>query len=256
MSIKHRQALKSLPCSLCHQTIEAKRPYYRNTATEPPRIYCEPCFTSGSSDYLMWVGTKNYPTVASFVEEASRMGACKRVPGVPADLKIGVTRVFLAHDEGESPTKEERATGVRSKGSIFGFFPVMAIRLVLDDPEKIAQYQEKLKGLELQVLSTDAARAEPERGCGYLVAGAVYLVSVIGSQSMDQVWEMAEPLAGATEVQGGIITFRNPIPILHIARFRGTMRIEPGLVPPLDDLGIRLGRYQIYTPLREVTVRP
>jgi hypothetical protein len=51
----------------------------------------------GDKVLLMWVGTKFYPTVDSFVEEANRLGVSKRISALPRDFVIGKTWVFLAH---------------------------------------------------------------------------------------------------------------------------------------------------------------
>ena len=46
---------------------------------------------------LMWVGESFYKTPEEFVEEAEKMGVCKRIPVIPAKLQIGKTWVLLAH---------------------------------------------------------------------------------------------------------------------------------------------------------------
>jgi len=44
--------------------------------------------------YLMWVGSEYTPQ--SFIAESSAMGISKRIPAIPADLKVGEDWVFLA----------------------------------------------------------------------------------------------------------------------------------------------------------------
>lgn len=52
------------------------------------------CFP-GDKAYLMWVGSEYTPQ--SFVTEAGNMGVSKRIPAIPADLKVGEDWVFLAY---------------------------------------------------------------------------------------------------------------------------------------------------------------
>ncbi len=247
--IKHRKALKPIPCDTCGEIIAAGEEYFRQTAFEPAKKYCDTCFNSGASDYLMWVGSSFYPTIEAFVGEADKVGVCKRVPKVPSDMKPGVSRVFLVHDEGKRPTDEEKEQGTVSCGQVFGFFPIMAIRLILDDKDAIKKYRDQLKGVTLDIIGTKQAAKIESRGCGDLVEGAVYLVS---SPTMDQIWSMAEDLTGRMELKGGIVLFKEFVDASHIARFRGIKHMEPGLIPPLDNLGISLGRFQINKIIREV----
>lgn len=51
------------------------------------------------ADILMWVGADHYPTIASFVGEAERMGVAKGIAQVPVGVKLGQSLLFLAHDE-------------------------------------------------------------------------------------------------------------------------------------------------------------
>lgn len=54
-----------------------------------------------TTNILMWVGASDYPTVTSFVREASKLGVSKRVAKdqVPVGVKLGRSLLFLAHDE-------------------------------------------------------------------------------------------------------------------------------------------------------------
>ena len=54
-----------------------------------------------TTNILMWVGASDYPTVTSFVREASKLGVSKRVARgqVPVGVKPGRSLLFLAHDE-------------------------------------------------------------------------------------------------------------------------------------------------------------
>ncbi|GAI07703.1 unnamed protein product, partial [marine sediment metagenome] len=47
--------------------------------------------------YIMLVGAGNYKTKEDFLDEAHRMGICKRIPFIPKGLELGKTVVYLAH---------------------------------------------------------------------------------------------------------------------------------------------------------------
>lgn len=57
---------------------------------------CDP--KEGDIFGLMWVGKKYY-TPESFVEEAIKMGVSKRIAQIPNKLKLGRTRILVAHPE-------------------------------------------------------------------------------------------------------------------------------------------------------------
>ncbi len=170
-------------------------------------------------DLVMWVGTKFYPTIDSYVVEAMNLGCCKRVPKLPEDAVPGTTRVFLAHDEGK---KEE--------GRIFGFFVLSGVEIILDDPEKIAKYRQEYENLNIKAVSSVEAHTEPRRLCGQRYYGACYLVS---GQDMDVAFKAAEPLAGKADVKGDIVVLMNPI-LYPRMRFRGWRYMEPEFLAKYD----------------------
>lgn len=109
-------------------------------------------------DILMWVGAQHYPTIQSYVDEANRLGVCKRVSRAPQ----GVKRLFLAHDE-----------GFEGEGVIFGYVEVEGLEIVVEDgviPPK---------GYTAAPMSQ--VQQEAARGCGFRQdAGATYLVARTG----------------------------------------------------------------------------
>jgi hypothetical protein len=119
--------------------------------------------SSEAQDYLLWVGYASYPTIRSFIDEDKRLGACRRVSRVPRDLELEESRIFLAHDEGET-----------EDAVIFGYFYVSAIEVITyrDGNNGIP---EELRGVAVGVTLEQAAEEE-ERSCGYREdLGAIYL---------------------------------------------------------------------------------
>lgn len=64
------------------------------------------------ADMLMRVGARPYPCCGDFVAETMRMGASKRLPGVPAGAVQDVSRVFLIHSKAIVRIKQGTLTDV------------------------------------------------------------------------------------------------------------------------------------------------
>jgi hypothetical protein len=119
------------------------------------------------TDILMWVGYSNYPTIDDFVREARTQGVCKRINKLPAHLKAGASRLFLAHDE-----------GVTGDGVIFGYATLDGYEVLVGENMTPGQ-KERVKALKeagaKEVQISDLG-SEPSRGCGRRSEpGALYL---------------------------------------------------------------------------------
>lgn len=112
-------------------------------------------------DYLLWVGWGSYPTIKSFVDEANEMGVSRRISKIPKDLVLGKSRIFLAHDEGET-----------GDAVIFGYFIPTAIEQIIFD-ETTNNIQDGVIAV-----TVEQAGAEQDRGCGIRSdVGSLYLIS-------------------------------------------------------------------------------
>jgi hypothetical protein len=174
---------------------------------------------SKAPDLVMWVGSGFYPTIDSYVVEAMNLGCSKRVPSLPEEAVPGKTRVFLAHDEGK-----------KGEGVIFGFFVLTGIEVILDDPDKIAEYHRNYENLNVQVVSSVQAAAEPKRLCGQRIYGCSYLVS---GQDVDVAYKAAEDLSGKADVKGDLVVLLKAIPYPRF-RFRGWRYMEPEFLAKYD----------------------
>ena len=170
-------------------------------------------------DVVMWVGSKFYPTIDSFIKEALHLGCSKRVPILPEQIVPGKSRCFLAHDEGK-----------KGQGRIFGFFVISGVEVILDDEEKIAKYQEDYGELNVQAISSATAAVETRRLCGVRPVGASYLVS---ENDTSKVFEAALPLAEKADIQGGMVVLLQSIPYPRM-RFRGCRYMEPEFLAKYD----------------------
>ncbi|KKM79329.1 hypothetical protein LCGC14_1350960 [marine sediment metagenome] len=170
-------------------------------------------------DVIMWVGKGFYPTIDSYITESLSLGCAKRIPMLPADIVPGKSRCFLAHDEGK-----------KGQGVIFGFFVISGVDVILDDEEKIAQYQEEYSSLNVTAISSAKARTEPRRLCGQRSYGAAYLVS---EDNMDKVWEVVEPLADKADITGSLAILMQRIRYPRL-RFRGWRYMEPQFLAGYD----------------------
>jgi len=112
-------------------------------------------------DYLLWVGWGSYPTIKSFISEAKEMGVSRRISKIPRDLVLGKSKVFLAHDEGET-----------HDAVIFGYFMPTSIEQIIFD-ETTNSIQDGVVAV-----TVDQAAQEAERGCGIREdVGSLYLIS-------------------------------------------------------------------------------
>jgi len=152
-------------------------------------------------DLIMWVGRKFY-TIESFIEEAKRLGVCKRIGGgLPYSVVIGKSRVFLVHDLSDLEKKQGKPGIPR----IFAYFVIRGI-LVVGNPKTIAQRE----GINITVIDEAKISSFPKRGCGQLRVNGIYLVSE----------EDLEKLKGyASGVEGQIEVLETPIPV-SFKRFR------------------------------------
>lgn len=93
-------------CPVCGQGIHFTRAF---TEISPLKLFgvhqpCDdavlPCFLCTPTTepaFIMWVGTKHYPTPEPFLTEATEMGISKRVHFIPKKLELGKTVIYLAH---------------------------------------------------------------------------------------------------------------------------------------------------------------
>lgn len=118
----------------------------------------------GPQDYLLWVGWGSYPTIKSFIAEANNMGVSRRISKIPKDLVLGKSKIFLAHDEGET-----------NDAVIFGYFIPTSIEMIVFDSTTINGLGLKK---DITPVTLEKASAENERGCGRRMdVDSIYLVS-------------------------------------------------------------------------------
>jgi len=186
-------------------------------------------------DAMMWVGEKYY-TIESFLKEAYRYGACKRFgakKGIPLDLGVEKSRIFLVHDVREEDKKnlhEWRKAKRRWKRAkenaetanelfeepepqkpelipkVFGYF---TMHILVVGAKKA---QELVEQGEIQVISASTASTFQKRGCGSLRLGGCYFVS---SEDMEKIQ------AHADMAKGDIELIDPPISYPGFKRFRG-----------------------------------
>lgn len=129
------------------------------------------------SDYLMFVGSCWYPTVDVYIEEAKRLGICKRLGHIPHNLVMGESRVFLAHDD-----------GVADEAFVFGYFIPQTVECLLQDEDDL---QESLDP-DSVTLVFDWSQEE-ERECGFRHPGLYLISDLIEDDSLSGLRVFAEP---------------------------------------------------------------
>ncbi len=153
-------------------------------------------------DYLMWVGSIYYPTADVYIEEAKRLGVCKRMGKLPHSLVPGKSKVFLAHDD-----------GLNGEGFIFGYFIPERIEYLIPDEADIPET------LEGKVCWVGEWGDEEERECGFRHEG-MYAVFT------------SDPDEEEPETEGTFVIFARPrtLSVFDPGRkhFRGLLQIEYG----------------------------
>jgi hypothetical protein len=101
--------------------------------------------------YLEWVGQGYYKEPKDFTQEAAQMGVSRRLKtGVPRNLVIGKTVIFLAHRNCETVTrvlKNDRSRVVHEKSpAIFMAFVVNRLEHIVTESE-LENYKEFVNAL-------------------------------------------------------------------------------------------------------------
>lgn len=159
-----------------------------------------------SLDLLMWVGSSFY-TIESFIKEANRYGVCKKVNGIPSDITVGKSRVFLVHDT----SNKEKAAKKRGVPRIFGYFTIQSILVV--GAKDIAERE----GIKIQRVAEAEIGSFGKRGCGLLQIGGVYLVSDEDMKKLQKHADMAK---------GQLQLITPPVEVPELQRFRGYKYVD------------------------------
>ena len=115
-------------------------------------------------DIAMFVGRQFYPEFWDYLEEAVKLGCCKKVPSLPKDIEVGESRVYLLHKEED----------VR----IFGYYTLDGIiKCALEQQVYDETWNDAGgKGLVIPAIKEEMRRRIPQRGCGGIDPPSYYLV--------------------------------------------------------------------------------
>lgn len=172
----------------------------------------------------MWVGSKSYPTIDTFIREVRKLGVCKRIGKVLHMVKPGRTKVYLAHDE-----------GLVGNGFIFGYFIIARIEILVQDLSNLPFYFTR----RCTAIGLADIRDEPERECGWRdEPGSIYLTSGTDINTLKRIAKR-EGVKRST-IKGGFIAIS---PVKYSGkRFRGALMVsgeellkaEPAEVPSIE----------------------
>ena len=161
-------------------------------------------------DYGMWVGREFYPSRKDYISEAVQMGCCKKVPGIPENILLGKSRIFLAHKE----------AGKGMKAVVFGYFILDGIIACTKLQEMIETVKKSLTGQKtypVTALTATERASIPPRGCGDIDPVSYYFV---GPADISVQRGFRKSLTGSPVK----MVLTSPIPIDYLDRFRGLMR--------------------------------
>jgi len=156
--------------------------------------------TTQARDLIMWVGSGSYPTWRAFATEAHAMGVCKRVRTVPRGIISGQSKCFLAHGERvvtqvESLTHGWQKIGLTCRYCGIGFDqhsrnPAPCRLHML---RRVGKPRSFLYGYfvieEILSATQEVADKTPDRGCGKLNPGAIYLLGPLTEFPEPKPWQ-------------------------------------------------------------------
>lgn len=120
---------------------------FRNIPEDCGNDWCRLCPLSVRSSWkragLIWIGERFYKTAQEFSSEARALGVSRKLRAIPHDFVIGETWVFFAHRKGKIWINEDNKEEWRP--AIFTAFLPFHIDLVIDDPDDIPDYCERLQ---------------------------------------------------------------------------------------------------------------
>jgi len=167
-----------------------------------------PVLVTHPVDILMFVG-RGFYSPESFIDEAQRMGVCKRVPMVPRGVVKGVTRVFLAYEYGVLDLSNVELV---TRSMIFAWFTVRGISYIVGPEVDIEKALEE-RGVDQYEYAEGGFGFADERGCGSIDVGGTYLLSEEGM-------EKCRDLAKSGKLEGHIEVIE-PLVSTGLKRFRG-----------------------------------
>ena len=143
----HPDSAKKVVCNECGSE------RYKSKLSEVQLAALEPKLDVTPFDILMWVGSSYYK-LEDFIEEARRIGCCKRIPKLPLGVIPGITRVFLLYED----------------VGIFGYFTVRGITCIIEPGTNIPEELKK-RGVKEWEYQGGEFGFNDERGCGSLAVG-------------------------------------------------------------------------------------
>jgi len=182
------------------------------TAETIPDEEEEPQLVVDPADLLMWVGGSFYNTTNDYIQESTKMGACKRVPALPRGMIAGKSRVFLAHNKAINETDP----------GIFAYYVVEGIVLVIKPGTDVSK-ELKDRGVEDWEYVEGGYGFQGERKCGNLATGGTYLIS---EENMKAVQDLAE----SASTTGQIIVLDKPLPLIDTKLIRGYKYVDGDLI--------------------------
>ena len=215
----------------------------------------------------MWVGRQYYPTPEHFINEAERLGVCKRISFIPKDAIPHKTKLFLIHAigrkikiakndnklhacfhcESEFLSKEflykinddkflcslcmNEFRKTKYYPAIIGFAILDRYEVIVEDTD-LKKFKKEIKDKNIKPISISQTKREERRGCGYRShVGAIYFVS---SKDLDEIEKIVEKLnlKRNIEIRGGFVKFKKFIPI-NLPFFRGIKKFNS------EEIGIK-----------------
>lgn len=212
---------------------------------------------SEPTNFIQWVGGAYY-SIESYIKEAKKIGASRRVNRLPNNVVKGKSRIFLISDMQteelrnkyreeynrrlreayvpKSKAGDKRYNSIKKPESmprgepmIFGYFTINSI-VYITPPGTNVPEELKKRGVEAYDFQEGAFGYNDERGCGSLKVGGVYFIS---EDSMDKIKELAQ---STVLESNNIHILTTPIPVRGMVRFRGIKEASEDITKKVDSI--------------------
>lgn len=142
-------------CKTCGQSIKVTRSFtifnpflmlgvHKDCKDET--IPCLVCTPPNREAYIMPVGNRDY-SPENFIQEANKMGVCKRIPYIPKGMEMGKSVVYLIHSKAiDTSEKDDKGKSTYKPGIFCAFIPKGVEKLV---------WQSELKGKKGETLKRE-----------------------------------------------------------------------------------------------------
>jgi len=116
--------------------------------------------------YAIWIGAEYYSSFEKYIEEAKRLGCCRKVPLLPKDLEVGKSRIYLFYKH-----PRRKTAWILAYFTVDGIIKCAVKQKLTDEIRRIGE-----EAITIPDIGPERRQELPVRGCGQLDPPSYYLV--------------------------------------------------------------------------------